>query len=647
MQSEITLTPRWTKLVWLAAAFAATVGLVLRHGGIEQIPGQPGSPLAPGQIRIILIAAAGLFALSQILMLLTIDHLGHRLRFWWPNLVAILAALVWWWQDRAREPLILDLAAGYVLAIGAWGTLRAGLHALTQGGGYGWFRPAGTRLLAGALVTAVLGGTVLALPVCWKGTYPVSWVSTYPGEAGGLFRLHWLDCTFTATAALTGTGLTVRDIGCEFSLAGQVTLMVLMQLGGLAVLAIGASAGWRLRRLAGWGAPDDDISPRGIRRLITCVFALAILLEAAGAVALYSMWDGETDLNFTANGDRLLHSVFHAISAFCNVGLALPSDSMVGYRNCYPLYAGILPLMVLGSIGMPVVLEVLRRLIRLRGLGLGSLSAHARYSLLGTVLLVIGVGALLVGIESTPNYQLRNPRDDTPGRLMLPDSASRPAGSAPTTFASIPAVQERIRSQRLATMTPAERCKNAAFISVAARTTGLRTIRMDEPSLSPASRFLLMSAMFIGGDIGGTAGGLRLTVVLLLLAAFRFSYMSPSSSQNSGATAGRQQVLAIAAGAAAAMILLVGLTSLILVYREAGSPVACLFEATSASCNVGFSTGLTAQLSTQGRFAILLAMLLGRVIPLAFLLRCLRVPIIQMPQPSEAPAPTERAITTS
>jgi len=317
---------------------------------------------------------------------------------------------------------------------------------------------------------------------------------------------------------------------------------------------------------------------------------------------------------------------------------------MVGYRHCYQLYATILPLMVLGSVGMPVVLEILRRLIRMRGLGLGSLSAHAKYTLLWTVLLVIGVGGLLVAIESTPDYQLRNPRDDTPGRLMLHNSTSQPVGSAPTTF---PTVQERIRSQRLATMTPAERWKNAAFISAAARTTGMRTARMDEPSLSPASRFVLMSAMFIGGDVGGTAGGLRLTVVLLLFTAFRFSYVSPNPSKGSYPAAGRQQVIAIAAGAVAAMILLVGLTSLVLVYREAGSPVACLFEATSACCNVGFSTGLTTQLSTEGRLGILLAMILGRVIPLAFLLRCLRVPIIQMPQPAEAPVPAETTITTT
>ena len=630
MQQQTTLTPRWMKLVWLAAAVVAGVGLVLRHGGLYTIPGLTEPKSLSDIVRTLLVTAAGLFAVSQILIVLAPDRLGEWLRWWWPNLLVVPAAAVWWWQQRTREPLILDIVAGYILITGSWGIMRAGLHALTQGGGYGRFRPAGLRLLSTVLVITVLGGTILALPICWKGTYPASWDSTYPGQTCGELRTHWLNCTFTAAAALTCTGLSVYDIGCEFSRVGHLVILILMQLGGLAVLAIGASAGWRLRRLAGWGAPDDDISPRGVRRLIVCVFAVALLIEAAGAATVYSMWNGGPDANFTTASDRVLASAFHAVSAFCNVGLTLNSDSMIGYRDSYQLYAGLLPLMVLGSIGLPIAIEFVRRLFRARGLGLGSLSAHARYTLSWSMVLIGVVAALLVGIESTPGWQLRIPRADTPGRLQLPDAASRPIGSAPTTFAAIPNVQDRIRSQRMATMTPAERWKAAAFQSVAARTTGMRTIRMDEQSLSPASRYLLLAAMMIGGDIGGTAGGLRLTVLVLLLGAVRFNCMSPGPTKNVCPAAGRHHAIAIAAGLALSMGLLIGLTTVVLTYREAGSPIACLFEAVSACCNVGFSTGITTQLSTQGKYVVLLAMLFGRVLPLAYLLRCLRVPLIQM-----------------
>ncbi|HSW46064.1 MAG TPA: potassium transporter TrkG [Phycisphaerae bacterium] len=626
MPTRPALTPLRTKLVWLAAAMPAAVGLAFRYGQLDRIPGLTEPILPASVVRILLIAAAGVFVLGQLLMTFPPELLGERFRKWWPNLLAVVAGLIWWGYDRPGEALILDAAGAYILAVGAWGIARAGLHALTQGGGYERCRPAGWRLLVAGLVLAAVGGAVLSLPACWSGTYPVNWDSTYPGQARGELWMHWLDCSFTAAAALTGTALVVQDIGLEFNSAGHVVLMVLMQIGGLAVLAIGTAAALRLRRMIGWGAPDDDISPRGVRRLIASVFLIFLLAEAAGAFFLQPMWDGSADANFADGGDRRISGAFHAISALCNAGLALPRDSMVNYRDCWLMYAVILPLMIMGSIGGPVLVELLRRLVRRGGLGLRSLSPHSGFTLLGTAVMLAGVAVLLVAIESTPNLQLRNPRNDTPGRLLLPNAASQPAGF-PTTTAQ---AQERVRSQRLATMEWPERWKAAVFLSAASRTTGMRTVRMDESSLSPAGRFVLMAAMLVGGDVGGTAGGLRLTVVLLLLAAIRFRWTSDSSAGNISPGA-RHQALAVAAGLVACMALLIGATTLVLAYRETGSPIACMFEAISACCNVGFSTGLTDQLSVQGRVAVILAMLLGRVVPLAFLLRCLRVPPVPMP----------------
>ena len=79
------------------------------------------------------------------------------------------------------------------------------------------------------------------------------------------------------------------------------------------------------------------------------------------------------------------------------------------------------------------------------------------------------------------------------------------------------------------------------------------------------------------------------------------------------------------------MLAIVGLTTFVLIYRQAASLEAGLFEAVSACGNVGLSTGLTgriAQLSVQdrlaGQLALIFAMLAGRVIPLGILLCCTR-----------------------
>jgi trk system potassium uptake protein TrkH len=132
-----------------------------------------------------------------------------------------------------------------------------------------------------------------------------------------------------------------------------------------------------------------------------------------------------------------------------------------------------------------------------------------------------------------------------------------------------------------------------------------------------------MIGMLIGGAVGGCAGGLRLAICLLLIGAAVFHPRRYNSAAVATSHPRAGAALSIAAAVAAALFTIVGLATLALVYRETGSFDACLLEAVSATCNVGFSTGLTPQLSVQGRVVLILAMLLGRVLPLTLLLRCL------------------------
>ena len=278
------LNPRRLTWTWSISAAMGLAGLGLTFGFEEPVVTDPDRV-----IRIMLGISAGLFVLSRLLILVPASGLAGRLRRWWVDYVLIVAAVAWWALDRSKTSVILELGALYSVALGAGAVLLAGFRGLANGGTYGQVRPASVRLLMGAVVVALIGGTVLALPVCWDGPYPVSWDSTYPGQMRYELARHWLDCTFTATAALTCTGLAVHDIGCEFSRIGQAVLLLLMHVGGLAVLAIGVSICWRLRSLCGWGAVDDDTSPTGISRLIAFVIVAALILEAIGTAMLYGM----------------------------------------------------------------------------------------------------------------------------------------------------------------------------------------------------------------------------------------------------------------------------------------------------------------------------------------------------------------------
>jgi len=181
-------------------------------------------------------------------------------------------------------------------------------------------------------------------------------------------------------------------------------------------------------------------------------------------------------------------------------------------------------------------------------------------------------------------------------------------------------------------MPPAQQWLASAFLATSTGGGGMWTVRIDEASLSPATRTVMMLGMLIGGGVGGTAGGLRIAMLLLLLSAL----VSPGRTLRAGELSprqiGRQQGMILAAAIAVTLCGLAALCALVLIYRETGSPLVCLFEAVSATCNVGLSTGLTQQLSVHGRVAVMLAMLLGRVLPLALLMRCLWLPLPPSPQ---------------
>lgn len=169
----------------------------------------------------------------------------------------------------------------------------------------------------------------------------------------------------------------------------------------------------------------------------------------------------------------------------------------------------------------------------------------------------------------------------------------------------------------------------------------MRTARLDDKSISPASRHLLMLWMLIGGSVGGTAGGVRICVVgLLLLAIVRPGGRLWRSEATLNDGTGRQS-LAAAGVVVAAMTLLIAVTSFVLIYRQRDASSgnylyessSALFESISACTNTGLSVGLTSQLPTEDRLSgpvwlrvtsrsvLILAMLLGRVLPVAVLLR--------------------------
>lgn len=475
------------------------------------------------------------------------------------------------------------------------------------------------RWFAILVVAVLVCGTVLSLPAFWAR--PVI------GEKSAQIARHWLDCVFTASSALTGTGLSPHEIGEDFNLAGQIVVFTLMQVGGLAVAIAGSVVGWRFRQRCGWGAGDEAGFRTGQRRLVAFWCILMLGVEIVGAVAIYCSTDAAPE----GPPRKAFAAVFHAVSACCNNGLTLTHNSLVDQGGRWPVYAFVLPLMVVGSIGGPVLYEIWRRLLGGRARG-ACFSCDARVTLAGTAGLILVGAAVICFTESTPRWQLRNPREDIPGRLRVDE---RPTDEPDLFTLGEPSSAAR---QRMRTMSVGRRAAAALFHSVSARSGGFRVARLDEQSLSPAGRAALAALMLIGGGLGGTGGGLYIIVVAALLGTlWRRRKECGSGEYGHAATVveggrdahpsgvemrgGRDACIPIAAaaGVLVGIVLVVGFVAMVLIYREPASVEMSLFTAISACTNTGLAVGTLRLLSVEGQVAIVLAMILGRVIPLAVL----------------------------
>jgi trk system potassium uptake protein len=442
-----------------------------------------------------------------------------------------------------------------------------------RAGRAGWWRHVRPpQLFVGSFLLLILLGTL------GLRTLP----GLYTGEP-----LGWLDSLFTATSAVCVTGLIVVDTATHFTTLGQAFLLLLIQLGGLGIvtfttviiLALGRRISLRAETVSAAAADiAPDIDYRTLARDIV-IFTLAI--EAAGAIVLLIAWAPRMGLTTAA-----WPALFHSISAFCNAGFSVFSDSLMSMQQAPATLLAIMTLIVSGGIGFLTIEEVRTRR-RLRRMKLRRdtdrlvprLSTHSRLVLSATALL------LLVGWAFFTVYEWN------------------------LSFAGMPAWA---------------RVLNGLFMSVTARTAGFNTI--DYATASDGSNFFTILLMFIGGSPGSMAGGVKTTTfaVVGLLAWARFrgdastSFMKRTVPEE---TIQRAVGLIVVAFALVTAAIVVFTTIEIGVVSHGATEAGFLrymFEAVSAFNTVGLSMGVTAELTPMGRMLTILLMYLGRVGPLTF-----------------------------
>ena len=385
-------------------------------------------------------------------------------------------------------------------------------------------------------------------------------------------RLGIIDALFTATSATCVTGLVVRDTWSQFSLFGQVVILMLIQVGGLGLvtltsffaLAARRRMGFRDLRLLGESVSADGLSKA--TEVLKIVIKLAAAFEAVGIVLLLFAFVPQ----FGAEGVWV--SVFTAISAFCNAGFDLfgrfgAYSSLVPYVNNYYVQAVIMFMIMAGGLGFMVWVELAEYRKKRR------LSLHAKVVLQFSVIFWVGGAVLLALLEWS------NPR--TMGGLSVPGKIMA-----------------------------------ALFQSVSTRTAGMNTI--DLAACSPISKLLMSVLQFIGAAPGSTGGGVKVTTFAVLILTIR----SVAQGRDDCVIGGHhiesktvyRALTIIVIGAVAAF------GSAVVVYyntAETVSVIDCIFESCSAFGTVGLSVGVTGQLNTGAKLLYMACMFMGRVGPVS------------------------------
>ena len=282
--------------------------------------------------------------------------------------------------------------------------------------------------------------------------------------------LSFIDALFTATSATCVTGLSVASLHDEFTVFGQIVVLLLVQLGGLGFMTLTSTVYILIRHkisLRKRLSMREDLSQPGmadLKRLTLDVIKLTVAAELTGTVLLAIGFSRYYDF-----GTSLWYGLFHSITAFCNAGFDIVSGNSSlqrFYSDPYILIV-IALLIIVGGIGFMVVSDIFRA---------GSwrkLKLHTKVVLPVTLALIVAGTVCFLAAEYS------NPA--TLGKMNFGD-----------------------------------KLVNAFFQSVTARTAGFAAI--DQGAMTDFSKSVTIVLMFVGACPGGTGGGIKTTTLFVLLA---------------------------------------------------------------------------------------------------------------------------------
>ncbi|RTR36171.1 Ktr system potassium transporter B [Robertmurraya yapensis] len=397
--------------------------------------------------------------------------------------------------------------------------------------------------------------------------------------------IHFIDALFTATSAMTVTGLAVVDTGSVYTVFGQVIIVSLIQLGGLGIMsfavliymALGKKIGLKDRILLQQSLNQTSIG--GVIYLVRNLFIFSLAIEGIAMLFLALRW--VPNLGW---GKGLFYSFFHSISAFNNAGMALWPDNLMGFVGDPIVNIVISLLFITGGLGFTVLIELWREK------SFKKMSLHSRLMLVGTFVINI-VSMLLIFVLEYSN---------------------------PNTLGGLASLWDKLWA--------------SYFQAVSPRTAGFNTL--DIASLDESTIFLMLLLMFVGAGSASTGGGIKLTTFLVIVLAV-VTYLRGKKEVVVGRRSISYEIVfrSLAISSIALAFIFVAVFLLNITEKEPFLPL--LFEVISAFGTVGLSMGITAKLTVLGKLLIIFMMFLGKLGPLTLVMSLAKQDNTKIRYPSE------------
>lgn len=421
------------------------------------------------------------------------------------------------------------------------------------------------------LLFIIIGALVLMLPKC-----------TYNG-------ISFVDSLFVSTSAVCITGLCPVDVPMTFTPLGQLALAVMIEIGALGVLtftsffAIFFTGNTSIYSQL---VIRDVVYSKSMSSLVpTLIYILGVtvVIQLFGAVLLFLSIPDALEMSLN---DKLVFSLFHSLSAFCNAGFSnLPdglSNSALMNQPSQAVYWVVSLLVVAGAIGFPILVNF-KDAIRCK-------------------LFNIRVWFRRRTIFSTYRKQVHL-FDMNTKVVLFTFSLLFVVGAVLFYFMEY--------DNSLEGMSQWQKISQAVFNSVTPRSSGFSSV--NPATFLNSTLVMVMFLMWVGGAAQSTAGGVKVNTLATI-----FLNLRSIVTGKPYVTAYHRRIAVTSIRRANAVVAISILTFLcflvvMLVFEPFLPAKAIIFETCSALFTVGSSLGITAQLSSAAKLTLCLAMFLGRV----------------------------------